>query len=108
MAIPVCDKTNNVLVLITSSSEAKYFDPGTKQYYPLTDNQRVLSFNKTSSGNKDEYAMLIKHCTSDPTNKRLIDNCPKCKTRRLITMLLITDIPVVYVCNKCKHNWIPY
>jgi DNA-directed RNA polymerase subunit M/transcription elongation factor TFIIS len=101
-----CDKCGNLLenVVHIDGTLKKVCSNDLETYDASVYDSLIDSDNMQSAESVEKFEKFITNSAFDPTNKKIINPCPKCK-KKIVTMIQITDqLKTIYTCT-CGNIW---
>jgi DNA-directed RNA polymerase subunit M/transcription elongation factor TFIIS len=66
----------------------------------------TLRYEETTGGNLIIFQTILNEAVNDPVNIKERITCPKCKHGIAKTVRLGGELRLIYICEKCKFQWI--
>jgi len=65
-----------------------------------------LRYEETTGGNLIIFQTILNNAANDGMNLKAYVACPKCKHGLAKSVRLGSELRLIYICEKCKFQWI--
>lgn len=100
--MPYCKACKRIMDKKTTIDSVKFICPGCSDVTNGTPEDTLIYSNITSKDNKQMFAIFQKNVVEDPTNQRVLRNCPKCPMPCLCLIRVKENDSGTLVC-RCGH-----
>lgn len=100
-----CDNCNNLLDINTNNDELTFKCMTCYTVYK-SEADDSMRYEETTGGNLIIFQTILNEAVNDPASLKERITCPKCKNCMAKTARLGSELRLIYICEKCKFQWI--
>lgn len=100
-----CDNCKNLLTSDTSNDVLTFRCMSCHTIYQSTDDD-TLRYEEYKNSSLVIFHTILSETVNDPVSFRERISCPKCKNKFAKSTRLGAEMRLVYICEKCKFQWI--